>query len=132
MDNNENFEGLPPFPEDVQTAPLLRLSLEKLLAHDDGEFRRFCDACQDIGFFYLDLRGTPVGDSIVEESDRLFGVGEDVFNLSLEEKQKFDFSKENSYFGYKAQGAAVVDRKGNLDRNEFFNVCDNGLVYRTT
>lgn len=124
MANNENFQGLPPFPEDVPTAPLLRLSLEKLLAHDKTEFRRFCDACEDIGFFYLDLRVTQVGDSIRRVSDSLFAVGEDLFNLSLEEKQKYDMSKEKSYFGYKAQGAAIVDRQGNLDRNEFYNVCD--------
>jgi isopenicillin N synthase-like dioxygenase len=122
MAHSENFQGLPLFPDDVPTAPLLRLSLEKLLAHNDTEFRRFCDACEDIGFFYLDLRGTQVGNSILGDADTLFHIGEDLFHLSLEEKQKYDFSKKNSYFGYKAQGAAVVDRQGNLDRNEFYNV----------
>ena len=122
MADHENFQDLPPFPNDVPTAPLLRLSLEKLLAHDDVEFRRFCDVCEHIGFFYLDLRGTETGNLMLVDSDHLFQVGEELFDLTLEEKQKCDFSKQNSYFGYKAQGAAVVDRHGNLDRNEFYNV----------
>jgi isopenicillin N synthase-like dioxygenase len=122
MSVSENFPDLPPFPEDVPTAPLLRLSLEKLLAHDGPEIERFCTTCEDVGFFYLDLRGTELGDSMLASSDGLFGVGERLFELDLEEKRKYDFSKKNSYFGYKEQGAAVVDRDGNVDRNEFYNV----------
>lgn len=123
MASSENFPGLPPFPDDVPTAPLFRLSLEKLLLQKDkGEIQRFCKACEDIGFFYLDLRESEQGNSILGDADKLFTVGESLFELSLEEKQKYDFSKQNSYFGYKAQGAVVVDRQGNLDRNEFYNV----------
>lgn len=122
MSPSDNFPGIPPFPDDVPTAPLLRLSLQKLLEHDEEEFRRFCRACEDVGFFYLDLRGAQKGDTLLEDADKLFGVGARLFDLNLEEKQKYDFSKQNSYFGYKAQGAAVVDREGNRDRNEFYNV----------
>lgn len=122
MDYTDNFEGTPAFPEDVQTAPLLRLSLDKLLRHDEAELKRMCNACEEIGFFYMDLRGTRNGDNILENADRLFAIEQELFDLSLEEKQRYDFSKEGSYFGYKSQGASVVDKKGNLDRNEFYNV----------
>lgn len=122
MDYMDNFEGMPPFPKDVQTAPLLRLSLEKLLCHDEAELKKLCNACEEIGFFYLDLRGSHNGNNILEDADRLFAIEQELFDLSLEEKQKYDFSKEGSYFGYKAQGASVVDKKGYLDRNEFYNV----------
>ncbi|EEP75813.1 predicted protein [Uncinocarpus reesii 1704] len=118
----ENFPGIPPFPDDVVTAPLYRLSLEKLLNKDQDEVRRFCTACEDLGFFYLDFRGTKQGEVILDEADKLFGVGERLFDLDIEEKKKYDFSQKNSYFGYKAAGAAVVDKKGNRDRNEFYNV----------
>ncbi|KAL2006257.1 hypothetical protein VTN00DRAFT_9911 [Thermoascus crustaceus] len=128
MASSENFPGLPPFPDDVPTAPLFRLSLEKLLRKDKGEIQRFCEACEDIGFFYLDLRESEQGNSILGDADTLFTVGESLFELSLEEKQKYDFSKQNSYFGYKAQGAVVVDRQGNLDRNEFYNVSKDDIL----
>ena len=93
----------PPFPNDVPTAPLLRLSLKNLLKNDPEESNRFFQACKDLGFFYLDLRGTSIGESILSDADRLFDVGEQLFELDLEEKQKYDFSAQQSYYGYGAQ-----------------------------
>lgn len=112
----------PPFPSTVPTAPLLRLSLSKLLAHDPTETARLLQASEEIGFFYLDLSDSETGQSLQHDADNLFTVGEQVFDLDLEEKQKYDFSQQKSYFGYKGQGAAIVDKKGRVDRNEFYNV----------
>jgi hypothetical protein len=117
-----NFPGIPPFPDDVPTAPLLRLSSGRLLAGDPTEYERLFQASTDIGFFYLDLSDSEQGTSLLGDADNLFKVGERLFELSLEEKKKYDFSAQKSYFGYKAQGVAVVDKQGNLDRNEFYNV----------
>jgi isopenicillin N synthase-like dioxygenase len=117
-----NFPGLPPFPDDVPTAPLLRLSLGKLMAGDKAELERLFEASVDIGFFYLDLQDCEHGTSLLKDADGLFKVGEELFELSLDEKKNYDFSAQNSYFGYKGQGVAVVDKQGNLDRNEFYNV----------
>ncbi|KAI9726899.1 MAG: hypothetical protein M1828_000247 [Chrysothrix sp. TS-e1954] len=52
---DETFPGLPPFPTDVPTAPLLRLSLRKLLDDDQDENQRLWEACTELGFFYLDI-----------------------------------------------------------------------------
>lgn len=118
---NEDFPGLPPFPADVSTAPLLRLSLGKLLAGDTIEYEKLFQASVDIGFFYLDLQDSDHGAALLKDADDLFQVGERLFELSLDEKKTYDFSAQNSYFGYKGQGVAVVDKQGNLDRNEFYN-----------
>ena len=114
--------AIPPFPDNIPTAPLLRISLEKLLQRETAELERFARACEDLGFFYLDLTGP--ADSLLADADQLFRVGEELFDLPLDEKAKYDFSAQKSYFGYKAQGAAVIDRQGNVDRNEFYNVRD--------
>jgi isopenicillin N synthase-like dioxygenase len=114
------YENAPPFPDDVLTAPLLRLSLAKLIERDNEEIHRFVRACEDLGFFYLDLSGP--GDSIIADASRLFEVGEQLFELPLDEKKKYDFQKKGSYFGYKGYGANVIDKDGSLDRNEFYNV----------
>lgn len=95
--------GPPPFPDDVPTAPLLILSFDKLRNNDTEEIKRLIRACEDIGFFYLDLRGP--GDDILEDANKLFEVGEGLYDLPLEEKQKYDFMHKNSYFGYKGFGA---------------------------
>ncbi|EXJ92350.1 hypothetical protein A1O3_00900 [Capronia epimyces CBS 606.96] len=122
----QTFDDAPPFPEDVPTAPLLRLSLARLLDRDTQEIDRFVRACEDLGFFYLDLTGP--GDSLLADADQLFEVGSELFELPLEEKRKYDFMHKNSYFGYKGYGANVVDRSGNLDRNEFYNVSKDDIL----
>lgn len=89
----------PSFPDDVPTAPLLRLSLQKLLENNDEESQCLFTACKNMGFFYLDLRGTAEGESILRDANKLFDVGEKLFDLELEEKQTYDFSAQKSYYG---------------------------------
>ena len=98
--HSTSFSDIPPFPDDVPTAPLLRISLQKLLENGPGESERLFMACKQLGFFYLDLRGTPEGESIIQDADQILSVGSDVFDLSLEEKENYDFSDQKSYFGY--------------------------------
>ncbi|KAI4737843.1 Clavaminate synthase-like protein [Aureobasidium sp. EXF-12298] len=52
-----DFPDLPPFPEDVPMAPLLRINLNKLTQGDQEEVDKLWQACCELGFFYLDLRG---------------------------------------------------------------------------
>ncbi|KAK1068418.1 hypothetical protein LTR74_005708 [Friedmanniomyces endolithicus] len=130
------FHDLPPFPPDVLTAPLLRLNLARLLYHDAAEEAKLWDACQNVGFFYLDLRGGTSskrdsvhsdsaaldGDSLLRDAVELFELGREVFDLSTEEKQSYDLKNQGSYYGYKGLGQGVVDAKGTRDANEFYNV----------
>ncbi|KJK84809.1 hypothetical protein H633G_11402, partial [Metarhizium anisopliae BRIP 53284] len=63
----DSADAAPPFPDDVPTAPLLRLSLAKLRAREPDEVRRFTAACEALGFFYLDLGG----DAVLQQADAL-------------------------------------------------------------
>ena len=93
------FSNIPPFPDDVPCAPLLKLSYQKLLDGDVEESQRLFEASKQLGFFYLDFRDSREGASILEDVDRLFDVGEQLFDLDVEEKQKYDFSSAKSYYG---------------------------------
>lgn len=125
-----DFPSIPPFPSDVPTVPLLRLSLRKLLRSDRDETARLWDACTTLGFFYLDLRDAtgdvnteaPVnGGRFLEDADKLFDVADEFYALPVEEKEKYDFKDRGSYFGYKGFGQSV-NEQGSKDRNEFYNV----------
>lgn len=118
----ESFPNIPPFPTDVPTVPLLRISLSKLRAGDKEESARLFSASKALGFFYLDLRADGKGEQILEEADELFQVGEELFEAGREQLAKYDYSAQGSYFGYKGYGTAYVDERGSLDRNEFYNV----------
>jgi isopenicillin N synthase-like dioxygenase len=116
------FPHLTPFPDNVPTAPLVRLSLSKLRSGDPAESNQLFSASKDLGFFYLDLNGDKEGEALLEEADSFFALGPKLYDLGREELQKYDYKSQGSYMGYKGFGSAVVDEKGNLDRNEFYNV----------
>lgn len=121
VDDNLSFPNLPRFPANIPTAPLHRLSLLKLRL-DPTESERLFSSCKDLGFFYLDLRGDEEGEKLLAQADQLFELGPKLYDLGREELSKYDYKKVGSYAGYKGYGSAVVDEKGNLDRNEFYNV----------
>lgn len=137
-DNNPDltFPNLPPFPTDIPTAPLLRISLQKLLDKDASEIDKVWKASQELGFFYLDLRDAVSttsnpsidGPALQQDIDALFSLGEQLFALPVEEKQKYDFADQGSYYGYKGLGAGIVDAQGTRDRNEFYNVSKDDML----
>jgi isopenicillin N synthase-like dioxygenase len=116
-----SFPTLPPFPTDIATAPLLRLSLASLRSSPE-ESNRLFTASKDLGFFYLDLRNDPLGELLLAESSQFFDLAPKFYDLGREELRKYDYKNLGSYMGYKGFGSAVVDEQGNLDRNEFYNV----------
>ncbi|KAF2683913.1 Clavaminate synthase-like protein [Lentithecium fluviatile CBS 122367] len=129
------FPDLPRFSESVSTAPLLRISLSKLLNRDPEEEERCWNACCDLGFFYLDLRTLDQtaskdvdGTALLRDAAKLFEVMKGFFELPIEEKAKYDFADQGSYFGYKGYGAGIVDRKGTRDRNEFYNISKDDML----
>jgi isopenicillin N synthase-like dioxygenase len=121
--STDSLRYLPPFPKDVPTAPLFCISLQKLLIRDVTEIQRLMQACEGVGFFYLDLEDAGPTSMILDDVEQLFQTTVDLFNLPLAEKQEYDFSGEKSYFGYKPEGTKIVDSQGNVDRNENYNVC---------
>lgn len=135
--DQQSFISIPPFPNNVPTAPLLRISLKKLLEGDTDEKQRCWEACCQLGFFYLDLRtclsliqnenstvdtGSMSGDNLLQDADQLFEVMEGFYELDVQEKIKYDFKAQGSYFGYKGYGEGFIDKQGSRDKNEFYNV----------
>jgi isopenicillin N synthase-like dioxygenase len=126
-DFSNTFTDLPPFPSNVPTAPLLRISLSKLLFQDASEQARCWQACQELGFFYLDLSGDH-GEALLEDADQLFELMKKFYDLPATEKVKFDFKSKGSYFGYKGYGEGIIDKNGTRDRNEFYNISKDDVL----
>ncbi|KAI4945121.1 hypothetical protein J4E91_008098 [Alternaria rosae] len=138
----DSFPDLPVFPDNVPTAPLLRISLQKLLDRNEEEQNRCWQACLELGFFYLDVRNstnsgngneqnndTAVdGDALLQDVDKLFEVMRDFYDLDVSEKVKYDFKDQGSYFGYKGYGEGYVDKQGTKDRNEFYNISKDDIL----
>lgn len=110
------------FPNHVPTAPLVTISLKKLVDRDAEEQERLFNASKSLGFFYLDMTECEDGESLLDESSTMFDLMENFYELPVKEKLKYDFAAEGSYFGYKGLGAEVIDGKGTKDKNEIYNV----------
>ncbi|KAK9423866.1 hypothetical protein SUNI508_03882 [Seiridium unicorne] len=122
-------ELYPPFPEGLPTVELETLSLDQLLKGNADVQDRLFQVCKGRGFFYLDLQGSEVGDVILEGAQQIARVGEETFELPLDEKMKYTQGKgARTLFGYKYVGATVTDKAGTKDTAEFFNVAKNDMI----
>jgi len=62
--------------------------LSKLEAGDKVEEDRLFSTCKTRGFFYLDFTGTHAA-SLVQDSEKIAHLAEEVFKLTLDEKEKY-------------------------------------------
>ncbi|KAI4846582.1 Clavaminate synthase-like protein [Aureobasidium sp. EXF-8845] len=76
-----SFLDLPPFPEDIPTAPLLRISLSKLTRGDQGEIDKLWEACCELGFFYLDLRNASTSPNNIPKASSVNDLAEKHFEV---------------------------------------------------
>lgn len=119
--------SLPSFPDDLPTAPIARISLARLEASDAVECQKVLDACCSYGFFYLQL-DNETGKALLEESEQLLILSNEVFSFPLEEKMKYAAVHSKSQMGYKAPGTVKqTDPDKRPDSTEFYNISKDHL-----
>jgi len=123
----------PPFPDDIKTAPLVSVSLAKLENNDAVESTAFFEASKNLGFFYMNMEGSKLGDSLVSEAEKLLQVQKEFFRQPVAEKEAFAREKLDSFFGYRHGLTKIKDEDGTPRRNETYNVSwlhmDNVFIY---
>lgn len=111
----------PPFAEDIETAPLVSISLSKLENNDPKESTAFFEACKGLGFFYLDTSGSSLGDHLVSEAEELLQLQKHFFARPNEEKEQYAREKIDAFFGYRHGLTKVKGDDGEFKRNETYN-----------
>jgi isopenicillin N synthase-like dioxygenase len=97
------FATFPPFPSDVVTAPLVTLSLAKLQsapAESNPESQKLYDCAQNLGFFYMDMRGSPEGETLLDGAERLHELEQKFFALSPDDRELCSREQKNDGTGY--------------------------------
>ena len=84
MPNLTSHHLLPPFPDDIETAPLVSVSFKDLEHRDANASTALFKACKELGFFYLDLFGSELGEKIIEESEDPNQRGDNTINYRCE------------------------------------------------
>lgn len=93
------FESYPAFPKDATVARVAKISLAKLIAGDESESLRMFNACRAVGFFLLDLNDEPVGEAFIQTISAMFGIVKEIFDLSIEEKEKYNMVAPHKLLG---------------------------------
>ncbi|KIX92303.1 uncharacterized protein Z520_12049 [Fonsecaea multimorphosa CBS 102226] len=114
---------IPPFPTDLVHAPIAEISSKALLEKDPASTAAVLQACQTYGFFYLDMADSEPGRELLTEAEQLHDLSKKALTLPFEEKDKYDFRKTGSFFGYKPAGTVkLTDKSQRPDSTEFFNI----------
>ncbi|KAH9892307.1 oxidoreductase [Xylariomycetidae sp. FL2044] len=128
MASENVFQYLPPFPDDIPTAPLPTISLADLRSTgNEAAARSLLAAGQTLDFFLVDLRGDDLGERLMGEIDTLFGLSKDLFDLPEESKRDYLHDAPRSFLGYKSRGEVPTETK-QPDHFEWFNVGQDGLM----
>jgi hypothetical protein len=113
---------LPPFPDGLQTAPLASVSLRKLQDGDAAESSSFFRSCKDLGFFYLDMLGCDLGETIVKEAEELNQLQQVFWKLPYEVKDIYGRPHLDPFYAYRYSETSRTDENGVPYRNENYNV----------
>ncbi len=119
-------DACPAFSSNLPTAPLASISLKALQA-DDGsshETSRLFEACRTLGFFYLDLSYSDLGESILQCSEQLLVLSERFYSLPHEDKDELGQDKVDPFFAYRWSPCVdgVRDIWGRPGRKEMYSV----------
>lgn len=88
-----------PFPDNVPTIELPKISLNKLLNEDPGELEKIFKICTRTGFFYLNMMDHPKGKKMYEDACLCCRIGmETLPNLPMEEKNKYPIRDRHGVF----------------------------------
>lgn len=113
---------LPPFGEGGKTAPLVSVSFAKLEAGDKEASDAFFKACKELGFFYLDMLGSELGETIVAEAEKLNTLQKEFFKLPNEVKDKYGRPHLHPFYAYRYSELDENDENGVPLRSENYNV----------
>lgn len=100
MVSTKLFQSSPPFPTDVPIAQLSTVSLAHLTSGSESETQIMFKACQESGFFLLDLNEDPVGEQMITELEQIFQVIHDTMHVSPEDIVRFHADPPKSFYGY--------------------------------
>ncbi|MCJ1375238.1 hypothetical protein MMC20_006472 [Loxospora ochrophaea] len=114
--------SLEPFPEDLPTIELPKISLSKLLDRDDAEAQQLFDICTRTGFFYLDLTDHDVGRKFWNDAVEIRQkAGKTMQGLEMSQKDAY---LKRPVVGILDRGfqSTVRDEHGETKFNESFNI----------
>ncbi|KAJ6111728.1 hypothetical protein N7523_007789 [Penicillium sp. IBT 18751x] len=127
MPTTKYFDQHSPFPSDVPIVPLPKVSLEGLQNGNREVSRHLFQACQEWGFFSLDLRSSQRGNELLEDAGRMFDLTRETFHLDQSILDNFAYKPPGDLTGYKRKGQLKTD-DGKMDCMELYNISQDDIL----
>jgi isopenicillin N synthase-like dioxygenase len=121
MASESEFASVPPWPSDVPTLELPRVSLQELRAHDPHEEAQLFNSCRQLGFFLLDLSNDDVGNKLMAEISEVLQITREFYAQTDDAKLAYAVNPPERLLGYKKLGYTTLS-EGVRDRCEVFSL----------
>ncbi len=100
MPTQRLFAHCPTFPDNVPVAQLPALSLERISSLDAREGKGLFDACQEYGFFLIDLTDTQLGCHLLQAAETMFELNRTTLNLDDTVLSEYAYNPPQNLLGY--------------------------------
>lgn len=131
MSHLSSHHTLPPFSDNIPTAPLITLNLSALESDSPSESDALFTAAKELGFFYLDLNDSSLGEDIVREAEELNKLQNEFFSLPYEVKDRYGRGVIDKFFAYRFAELDLKDEDSVKLRNESYNVRTTSLSFQS-
>lgn len=97
MPTEQIFTRYPPFPSEIPSIDLERLSSDKLMKNDAIKSKKLFKASQDTIFFLVDLKGSKHGETMFKHAKNASGLNKQIHELEQAELKLYAFKHINGY-----------------------------------
>ncbi|OJJ73137.1 hypothetical protein ASPBRDRAFT_148424 [Aspergillus brasiliensis CBS 101740] len=130
MPTSKYFDRFPPFPADLPVLPLEKISLEALKDSKKDEAERLFEACQKMGFFLLDLKGSTQGTALLQDAEGMFELTTQLSTLGHETLKSYTYMPPD-FTRYKGIGSLKTDY-GNVDYIHAYSLSQDEVLGNTS
>ncbi|KAJ5672999.1 oxidoreductase 2OG-Fe(II) oxygenase family [Penicillium longicatenatum] len=127
MPTSKYFAQVPPFPSDVHIVPLPKVSLQNLENQSVEESQLLFEACQNWGFFLLDLQQSEMGEELLGVAEKMFDLTTETFNLDQSVLDSYAYKPPHDLTGYKSKGQLKTD-DGKMDRMDLYSISQDDIL----
>ncbi|KAB8209323.1 oxidoreductase [Aspergillus parasiticus] len=126
MPTSKLFEQCPPFPSELPVVALKKISLSALERNCPAEAQRLLSACQERGFFLLDLEGSDQGPVMLQYAEEMFDLTADLSEMDHITLNQYHH-KPPDFTRYKSIGTTKTE-PGKFDHIHVYSVAQDDLL----
>ncbi|KAE8380750.1 oxidoreductase [Aspergillus bertholletiae] len=120
------FEQCPPFPSDLPVVALTKVSLSALERNCLAETQKLLSACQEWGFFLLDLKGSDQGAAMLQYAEEMFDLTADLSEMDHNILNRYHV-KSPDFTRYKSIGTTQTE-PGKFDHIYVYSVAQDNML----